>query len=158
MSNFTDVAVIGAGPYGLSLAANLRARHVSFRIFGDSMRFWRNMPIGLNLKSFAFATNISVAARGYSFPEWCRQNGLEDFDPCTMQSFAAYGLEIQKRFVPELEEVLATRIERAGRDFEITLATGDTFRSRRVVVCTGLSGLEHIPAALQGLGLARMQH
>jgi cation diffusion facilitator CzcD-associated flavoprotein CzcO len=158
MSNFTDVAVIGAGPYGLSLAANLRARHVSFRIFGDSMRFWRNMPIGLNLKSFAFATNISVPERGYSFPEWCRQNGLEDFEPCTMQSFAAYGLEIQKRFVPELEEVLATRIERAGRDFEITLATGDTFRSRRVVVCTGLSGLEHIPAALQGLGLARMQH
>ncbi len=158
MTNSTDVAVIGAGPYGLSLAANLRARHVSFRIFGNSMRFWRNMPIGLNLKSFAFSTNISVPERGFSFPEWCRQHGLEDFEPCTMQSFAAYGLDIQKRFVPELEEVLATRIERADRDFEITLASGDALRSRRVVVCTGLSGLEHIPAALQGLGPAHIQH
>ena len=158
MIDSTDVAIIGAGPYGLSLAANLRARGVGFRIFGDSMRFWRSMPVGLNLKSFAFATNISVPERGYSFPEWCRQHDLEDFEPCTMQSFAAYGLDMQRRFVPELQEVLVTRIERAARDFEITLASGDTLRARRVVVCTGLSGLEHIPAALRGLGPAHMQH
>ncbi len=158
MIDSTDVAIIGAGPYGLSLAANLRARGVGFRIFGHAMRFWRSMPDGLNLKSFAFATNISVPERGYSFPEWCRQHALEDFEPCTMQSFAAYGLEMQQRFVPELQEVLATRIERSARDFEITLASGDTLRARRVVVCTGLSGLEHIPAALRGLGPAHMQH
>src|SRR3974377_2226373 len=95
----THVAMVGAGPYGLSLAAHLRARDVKFRIFGEPMRFWRNMPVGVNLKSLAFATNIALPTPGYSYPEWCRQHGLEDFEPCTMQSFAAYGLEIQKRFV-----------------------------------------------------------
>src|SRR5215831_6422231 len=102
----TDVAIIGAGPYGLSLAAHLRARNIKYRIFGEAMRFWRNMPVGINLKSLAFATNIAVPKSGYSFPEWCRQHGLEDFEPCTMQSFSAYGLEMQKRFVPDVEEVL----------------------------------------------------
>ena len=111
----TDVAIIGAGPYGLSLAAHLRARGVKYRIFGEAMRFWRDMPVGVNLKSLAFATNIAVPKRGYSFPNWCRQHGLEDFEPCTMQSFSTYGLEIQKQFVPDLEEVLVTNVSLRAR-------------------------------------------
>lgn len=158
MVDVINVVIVGSGPYGLSLAANLRARGIGFRIFGESMRFWRDMPIGVNLKSFAFATTISIPIRGHSFPEWCRQNGLEDFEPCTMQSFAAYGLDVQKRFVPELEQSLVTRIERAPPDFETTLASGEVIRSRRVVVCTGLSGLEYIPDALRGLGREHMRH
>jgi hypothetical protein len=116
------------------------------------------MPEGVNLKSFAFATNIYLPTRGYSFPEWCLQNGLEDFEPCTMQSFAAYGCEIQKRFVPDLEEVLVTNISMRDRKFAITLASGEQFFSRKVVVCSGLSGLAHVPDMLQNLAADRMRH
>ena len=158
MISSIDVVIIGAGPYGLSLAANLRAQRIDFRIFGDSMRFWRDMPIGVNLKSLAFATTISVPVKGHSFPEWCRRNRLEDFEPCTMQSFAVYGLEIQKRFVPELEQSFVARVERADAGFETTLLSGEVIRSRRVVVCTGLSGLEQIPEVLKGLGREQMRH
>ena len=154
----TDVAIIGAGPYGLSLAAHLRARGVKYRIFGEAMRFWLNMPVGVNLKSLAFATNIAVPKRGYSFPDWCRQHGLEDFEPCTMQSFSAYGLEIQKRFVPDLEEVLVTNVSLRAGGFEVALSSGEHLRSRKVVVCTGLSGLAHIPDVLRELGPDRMRH
>jgi cation diffusion facilitator CzcD-associated flavoprotein CzcO len=158
MTQATDVAIIGAGPYGLSLAAQLRARGVQYRIFGEAMRFWRNMPVGVNLKSLAFATSIAVPKRGHSFPNWCRQHGLEDFEPCTMQSFAAYGLEMQKRFVPDLEEVLARKVSLRDGGFNITLASGEHVRSRKVVVCTGLSGLAHIPSVLRNLGKDRMRH
>src|SRR2546423_1044340 len=101
MAPTTHVTIIGAGPYGLSLAAHLRARRRRYRIFGDPMRFWRDMPVGVNLKSLAFATNIYVPERGHSYPTWCVKNGLEDYEPCTMQSFATYGWEMQKRFVPD---------------------------------------------------------
>src|SRR5580700_3205823 len=154
----TDVAIIGAGPYGLSLAAHLRARGVKYRIFGEPMRFWLNMPVGVNLKSLAFATNIAVPTRGYSFPNWCRQHGLEDFEPCTMQSFSAYGLEIQKHFVPDVEEVLATNVSVRAGGFEVALSSGEHLRSRKVVVCTGLSGLAQIPDVLRELGPDRMRH
>ena len=97
-----DVAIVGSGPYGLSLAAHLRRRGVPYRIFGPPMKFWRTMPPGLNLKSFAFATSISVPEKGHSFPEWCRGRGLEDREPCTMESYAEYGMLMQQRFVPDL--------------------------------------------------------
>jgi thioredoxin reductase len=158
MAEETDVTVIGAGPYGLSLAAHLRSRGVRFRIFGDVMRFWRDMPAGVNLKSIAFATNIYVPERGYTFPKWCLDHGLEDFEPCTMHSFATYGCEMQKRFVPDLEAAFVTNVEMRDRKFEVTLTTGEHFSSRKVVVCTGLSGLAHVPSELQNLGPERMRH
>jgi thioredoxin reductase len=154
----TDVVIIGAGPYGLSLAAHLRARGVKYRIFGEAMRFWRNMPIGVNLKSLAFATSIPVPKSGYSFPNWCRQHGLEDFEPCTMQSFSAYGLEMQKRFVPDVEEVLVTNVSLRSGGFEVALSSGERLHSRKVVVCTGLSGLAQIPDVLRELSPDRMRH
>lgn len=158
MTRETDVAIIGAGPYGLGLAAHLRQRRIGYRIFGDPMRFWRDMPDGVFLKSLAFATNIAVPNRGYTFPQWCLEHGLEDFEPCTMRSFAEYGCEMQKHFVPDLEEVFVTNVSTAGRGFEITLASGERFHSRRVVSCTGLSGLAFVPPALRDLGLDRMRH
>ncbi|MGO9839013.1 MAG: NAD(P)-binding domain-containing protein [Polyangiaceae bacterium] len=147
----TDVAIVGAGPYGLSLAAQLRDRRVTFRIFGPPMTFWLGMPVGVNLKSLAFATNIYVPERGHTFPEWCRKRGLEDFEPCTMQSFAEYGVTMQRRFVPDLEPEEVTHVSAAAGGFEVRLANGLRVSARRVVFATGLSHFAHVPAVLRGL-------
>ena len=106
----TDVAIVGSGPYALSLATHLRQRGIEHRIFGPPMKFWRDMPPGLNLKSFACATDVAVPERGYTFPEWCRARGLEDHEPCSMKSFAEYGMGMYERFVPHLEQVEVTEV------------------------------------------------
>jgi cation diffusion facilitator CzcD-associated flavoprotein CzcO len=157
MIETTNIVIVGAGPYGLSLAAHLRARGLNFRIFGPAMKFWREMPASINLKSLAFATNISVPEEGHTFSEWCRQRDLEDYEPCAMEAFAAYGLWIQNRFVPELEEVLVTNISKSGVNFEVTLSSGRRVSARRVVVSTGLAHLQSHPEVLRDLprGLAR---
>jgi thioredoxin reductase len=148
-----DVAIVGSGPYGLSLAAHLRRRGVPYRIFGPPMKFWRTMPPGLNLKSFAFATSISVPEKGHSFPEWCRGRGLEDREPCTMESYAEYGMLMQQRFVPDLEPVQVDRVAHAGdHRFEVTLANGERLSARNVISATGLSYLQYTPEELKGLG------
>ena len=47
-----DVTVIGAGPYGLSAAAYLKAQGLGVRVFGEPMEFWANrMPRGMLLRS-----------------------------------------------------------------------------------------------------------
>ena len=48
----TNVVIVGAGPYGLSLASCLRANGVEHRIFGEPMKPWlTQMPEGMLLKS-----------------------------------------------------------------------------------------------------------
>jgi thioredoxin reductase len=147
-----DVAIVGSGPYALSIASQLRARGVEFRIFGPPMKFWRDMPAGINLKSFAFATNVYVPSKGHTFPEWCRTQGLEDFEPCTMASFAAYGMGMQARFVPDIEIVEVKRVSLAGGGrFDLVLGSDEQVRARRVVFATGLTHLEYLPPAIEGL-------
>jgi cation diffusion facilitator CzcD-associated flavoprotein CzcO len=148
-----DVVIVGSGPYAISMAAHLRARRVEHRVFGPPMQFWRAMPPGLHLKSLAFATNIHVPERGHTFPEWCRERTLEDHEPCSMESYAAYGMWMKDRFAPHLEPAHVTRVDHAGqRRFEVTVETGERVRARSVISATGLSGLAYTPEALRRLG------
>lgn len=158
MLESTDVVIVGAGPYGLSLSAHLRSRGVRFRTFGMTMKFWRDLPVGVNLKSPAFSTNIFVPKGGPSFDEWCRQNDLEDFEPCTMQSFAAYGKDMQKQFVPQVEEVLVTKIAKTKEGFEVSLASGASVATRQVVIATGLSYLATDADVFRGLPRTLNRH
>ena len=68
----TRVVIIGAGPYGLSVAAHLRAHGVAFRIFGAPLDSWRNhMPVGMMLKSDGFASGkarLRVTAPNVELP------------------------------------------------------------------------------------------
>ena len=76
-----DVAIIGAGPYGLSVAAHLKSRGIDFRIFGQPMIFWLRMLPKINLKSPDFGTNIYTPERGNSFVEWAARRGLSSEEP-----------------------------------------------------------------------------
>ena len=68
----TAVAIVGAGPFGVSLAAHLRGRGVDVRIFGEPMESWFQMPTGMFLRSFGFASNIDCPQRGFDEPADCR--------------------------------------------------------------------------------------
>src|SRR5215472_6714736 len=80
-----DIAIIGAGPYGLSLAAHLREYGVHFRIFGQPMQFWCDIA-GCSperyLKSFCFGVNIYTPRDDLSFVSYSKVRGLETLEPC----------------------------------------------------------------------------
>ena len=60
-----NVTIVGAGPYGLSSAAYLRAVGVETRVFGEPMTFWENhMPAGMCLRSNWGASHIADPRRG----------------------------------------------------------------------------------------------
>ena len=90
MGVMTDVAVIGAGPYGLSLAAHLRARGADIRVFGFPMQSWRDsMPVGMKLKSEGFASNISDPNGALSLGTFCREMNIPYADTNLLVSLAA---------------------------------------------------------------------
>src|SRR5215212_7495731 len=118
MTGVCDVAIVGAGPYGLSIAAHLRARGAGFRIFGTPLSTWRTaMPEGMLLKSDGFASNLSAPAPNSSLADYCRERGLPYHPtdiPVPRRTFVEYGLDFQRRFVPDLEDHVVTSVVRNG--------------------------------------------
>ncbi|HSQ64984.1 MAG TPA: NAD(P)-binding domain-containing protein [Polyangiaceae bacterium] len=147
----TDVAIVGAGPYGLSIAAHLRASPVDFRIFGEPMIFWRRMLPSLHLKSPDFGSNIYTPEPGNTFIEWADARGLSRQEPIPMSRFTEYGLDTQRRILPMVEPVHVTRVRPQGSGFEVGLADGSCFHARRVVVAVGLAYFAQVPAPLAHL-------
>jgi cation diffusion facilitator CzcD-associated flavoprotein CzcO len=158
MTAETDVAVIGAGPYGLSISAHLSAGGIEHRIFGPPMQTWRAMPKGMFLKSVDFATNVYTPRRGFSFIDYCRERGLSHAEPISMELFSTYGLWAQEQLVPHLENVLVNRLSKNDGAFEIGLADGSSLTARRVVMATGLAFFAFLPGVLRGLPSELVTH
>ncbi len=154
-----EVAIVGAGPNGLSVAAYLHERKIPFRIFGEPMIAWLNMPRGMFLKSFGFATSIYSPQRGLDFARYCRERGREAHEPCSIKDFAEYGLWAQKQVAPELEQVKVTSLKAAPEGgFELQLDTGEKLRVPNAVVAVGLGALTRMPPELIGLPETHVTH
>jgi thioredoxin reductase len=158
----SDVAIVGAGPYGLSIAAHLQASNVSFRIFGAPMQTWReHMPAGMLLKSDGFASNLSDPASAFRLEHYCRARNIPYDDtqmPVALETFTAYGLAFQERLVPELEQTDVTALQRFGDGFRLHLATGETMRATSVVLAVGISHFQYVPPSLMRLPAERRSH
>jgi len=151
----SDVVIIGAGPYGLSIAAHLRSRGADFRIFGSPMRMWlAHMPKGMRLKSEGFASSLYDPGSTFTLETYCKEKRIPYADiglPVPLDVFAAYGLEFQRRLVGELEDKLVKSLERSPQGFCLRLEDEEVLSARRVVVATGLTHYEYVPDVLAAL-------
>src|SRR5215470_11412704 len=125
----TDTVIVGAGPYGLSIAAHLRHSGIPFRIFGRAMDSWiSHMPNGMMLKSDGFASNISDPNGDYTLGQFCAEKGIPYRDkgiPVGLETFSAYGLAFRDRKVPELEDKTVVSLYPEAEGFIVTLNTGE---------------------------------
>jgi cation diffusion facilitator CzcD-associated flavoprotein CzcO len=160
--NATDVAIIGAGPYGLSIAAHLGNLGVPFRIFGTAMHSWRNrMPAGMCLKSEGFASNLYEPRGSFTLGAYSSERGLPYLDvgyPVPLETFVQYGLEFQRRFVPTLEETDVTSLTKGRGVFVLHTADGQTLSAKRVAVAVGITHFSFVPPALSTLGPDYVTH
>ena len=157
-----ETAIIGAGPYGLSIAAHFRNRGIPFRIFGRPMDSWlAHMPKGMMLKSDGFASNIYDPDAKFTLRQFCTESGVEYADmgtPVQLETFGDYGLAFRERMVPELEDKLVENIQRRADGFVLRLEDGEEVEAKRVVLAVGITHFEYIAETLAKLPAEFVSH
>lgn len=156
------IVIVGAGPYGLAVAAELRQRRVGFRIFGTPMQAWQDaMPSGMFLKSEGFASNIGDPAGELTLARFCAESGIAYGDygaPVPVETFTRYGHWFRSRAVGLVEEAKILRVTPSSGGFRLTLSSGEQAVAERVVVASGLSGFAYVPRVVRALPDAVRSH
>lgn len=164
-----ELLVIGAGPYGLAVAAEARRQGLSVTVVGEPMRFWRrNMPDGMLLRS---GREWQLDAAGvHTFDAF---TGGWDDEPIPVETFIAYAdwFCAQEGISPLPRRVTNISIEEEG-SFAAHLDTGSTspegsaspadpsvLRADRVVAAPGIASFAvEPPLVTERLAPERWSH
>jgi cation diffusion facilitator CzcD-associated flavoprotein CzcO len=155
-----EVAVIGAGPYGLAIAAHLKAANIAIHVFGDPLSFWRDhMPKGMKLRSPWIASHISHPHGKFTLDEFAYHHGIEPVeDQLSREQFISYGEWFRHQDVPAVDTRMVMRIEDIGDGFGIALKDGTVVRAPRVVLATGLAHQDFRPPLFEGMPQELVSH
>jgi FAD-dependent urate hydroxylase len=172
-----DVAILGAGPYGLSVAAHLRqSKFMDLRVLGEPMSFWeRHMPAGMLLRSPRVASQISDPMGRLNLDAFEKANGnrftvnvpstvTEKFIAREMakrvplQNFIKYGhWFLQQTDLPIVSGVVS-QVEPAWGGFRLVFEGGGSLEAGRVVVAAGIAPFAHTPETFAGLPSSLVSH
>jgi FAD-dependent urate hydroxylase len=155
-----EVAVIGAGPYGLACTAHLRALGLDVHTLGRPMELWeRRMPVGMLLRSSWEASSISDPNGELTLDAYEAEHGVRLPRPIPLADYLLYGRWYQRRAVPSVDPRRVVGLERArGGGFHLHLNGGGVIAARRVVVATGPADFARRPGVFAGLGSPLVQH
>jgi FAD-dependent urate hydroxylase len=141
-----DVAIVGAGPYGLSAAARLRALDgIDVRVFGEPMSFWAGMPRGMLLRSPWDACHIGSPDGDLTLDSYKAESGSEFDRPVPLESFIDYGRWFQRMAVPDIDNRHVIHLKPGPGGFRLLLDDGATIRASRVVVAAGIEAFTARP-------------
>ena len=147
-----EVAIIGAGPYGLSAGAHLKASGVNVRVFGEPMEFWANkMPEGMLLRSPRVASNISDPTRAYTLEAYEAASRIAPQAPLPLDTFVAYGQWFKKQLGSDLDLRNVSLIKEGHQGFTVTLKDGEQIACKRVVVAAGIGPFRYKPEVFKDL-------
>ncbi|MFG2828662.1 NAD(P)-binding domain-containing protein [Streptomyces sp. NPDC048434] len=136
-----DLVVVGAGPYGLSIAAHAAAAGLRLRVLGRPMASWRDhMPDGMLLKSEPWSSNLSDPDGRHTLADYCAAHDLtaEHGVPLPLDTFTAYGRWFGEQAVPQVEDVTVTSVRPDGDGFHVETDTGERIAARTVALAVGV--------------------
>lgn len=146
----TDVLIIGAGPYGLSLASHLRFLGIPFEIAGTPMALWKPELMPLRQMRSTLAKSCPSNPEGTGILESWVAHHVPDIAKRKLRTlfsteYVAFMRAFANHFDIAADEAHVEAVEQGSRGFRARLANGRTIAARQVVVATGVAGTEALP-------------
>ena len=145
----TDLLIVGAGPFGLALAAQARHDAIEHVIVGKPMEFWRKqMPPGMFLRS-ACDWHLDPQNENTIEAYLATQNKTPaDVEPLSLDFYLTYAEWFQQQEQIQPLPVYVQRLEH-DKDFVATTSAGEVINAQRVVLAPGFKHFAHIPEELK---------
>ena len=158
----TDLLIIGAGPFGLAVAAQASHAGIEHLVVGKSMEFWRrHMPKGMFLRSACdwHLDPLNV----HTIESFLQSQGKtpNDVEPLSLDFYLSYAAWFQEQKNIQSRSVYIEQLEHSAtnRHFIATTLDGEVINARRVVLAPGFKHFAHVPDELKArLPAGRFQH
>ncbi len=151
MTSATPLLIVGAGPFGLTLAAQVQHLGLGYRIVGRPMEFWNpHMPRGMYLRS---ACDWHLDPLGvHTIDAYLKTRGLTpaEVEPLSLDLYRDYveWFRVAKGIEPEGSYVRRLDADPSGGGFVALLDTGEEVAARSVVLAIGFAYFRRIPDEL----------
>ena len=156
----TDFLIIGAGPFGLAIAAQAQHDKIDHLIVGKPMEFWRaNMPKGMFLRS---ACDWHLDPQNvHTIEAYLQLQGItpQDVEPLSLDFYLTYAHWFQQQKNIQSLPVYIQRLDRSNDHFIATTVNDEIIKAKQVVLAPGFRHFVHIPEDLKAkLPAASYQH
>jgi thioredoxin reductase len=149
MQTETDLLIIGAGPFGLAMAAYARHWRLNYRVVGKPMEFWQqNMPRGMYLRSACDWHLDPVGNHSIESFLNTQARTPAQVEPLSVELYLQYAQWFQQREAIESLGVYVRRLDYSGRRFRATTEDDHVINAGRVVIAVGFKYFKHLPIEL----------
>ncbi len=148
MNDTVEIAIIGAGPYGLALAARLAPGTAT--VFGRPMDTWLAMQPDMELRARWEEMSLAKKGAAGSLEEWSRTTGQLKREPMAVSDFVAYGQWLRETYVGDLVADPVESVSQSGSSFVVSTA-GRELRAHAVAIAVGITPFPMVPGVFAHL-------